>query len=135
MMLSVIFYILAQSRLSLALAQSTRRAYTAMFRLCLAFLCFNQVSISQVNVNVLLAFLEFLFCNGTKYSQLLNYVSAICTFCLMYDFNIPDLKHSKINLYLKAIQKSTSFSVKLHHLIDFPLLNSIISTCDLTYLR
>ena len=124
----------AQSKLPAALAQSTRRAYTAMFRLFLAFLCFNQVSISQVNVNILLAFLEFLYCNGTKYSQLLNYISAIRTFSLMYDVKIPDLKHSKINLSLKAIQKANPFSVKLHHLIDIPLLNSIISTCDLTYL-
>ena len=105
-----------------------------MFRLFLAFLCFNHLPLAQVNVNVLLAFLECLVYSGTKYSQLLNYLSAIKTFSLMYDVSIPDIKHSKISLFLKSIQKTAPLSVKLHHLIDIPLLNSIVSTCQLTFL-
>ena len=124
----------AHSRLPLALAQSTRRAYHSMFRMFLAFLVFNQLPLAQVNVNVLLAFLECLVYSGTKYSQLLNYLSAIKTFSLIYDLNIPDTKHSKIGLFLKSIQKTAPLSVKLHHLIDVPLLKSIVSTCDFTFL-
>ena len=105
-----------------------------MFRLFLAFLCFSKASSSQVNVNVLLAFLEFLVFNSVKHSQLLNYLSAIKTMASIYDWHIPDLKHVKIQLYLKLIKKTAPFCVKLHHIIDITFLTSLVSKCDSTYM-
>ena len=124
----------AQSRLPLALAPSTRRSYFTMFRTFLAFLTFCNVPCHQVNVTVLLAFCECLVVNNVKHAQLLNYLSAIKTMSFTYDLHISDLTHPKLHLYLKSIQKSAPFSVKLHHIIDIELLTSIVNKCDSTYL-
>ena len=69
----------AQSRLPLALAESTRRSYSSMFRVFMAFTVFCHVKMSQVNVEVLLAFLECLVVNNVKHSQFLNYLSTLKT--------------------------------------------------------
>ena len=105
-----------------------------MFRVFLAFLAFAKVEKHQVNVNVLLAFLECLVVNNIKHSQLLNYLSAIKTLCVICEWKIPDLKHEKIHFYLKSIQKTSPFSVKMHSIIDTSLLSDIVSTCRLTFL-
>ena len=124
----------ALGRLPMALAASTRKSYSAMFRTFLAFLVFCQLQFHQVNVNVLLAFLECLVVNNVRHSQLLNYMSAIKTMSSAYDLSLPDINHPKLAMYLKSIQKSSPFHVKLHHIIDIPFLSSIVQKCDLTYL-
>ena len=124
----------AHTRLPLALAQSTRRSCSAMFRTFMAFLTFCKVPSQQVNVNVLIAFLECLVVNNVKNSQLSNYVSAIKTMSSAYDLSIPDLNNSKLHIYLKSTQKSSPFSVKLHHIIHIQLRTSITETCESTYL-
>ena len=35
-------------------------------------------------------------------------------------------------MYLKSIQKTAPFSVKMHHIIDIQLLTAIVSACDAT---
>ena len=122
----------AFGRLPFALADSTRKSYTAMFRTFLAFLVFCRLEIHQVNVNLILAFLECLVVNKVKYSQLLNYISAIKTMSSAYDINLCGLDHPRLHLYLKSIQKASPFHVKMHHIIDIPFLKAIVEKCDLT---
>ena len=124
----------AHARLPGALATSTNRAYQAMFRLYLAFLTFNATSTSQVTVNILLAFLEFLHFNSTTVSQIKNYLSAIKHF--FHRFGLPSAvwDSPKITLYFTSLQKSTPFCVKIHNLIDIPLLKKLITACDATYM-
>ena len=124
----------AQARLPGALAPSTRRTYSVMFRTFLAFLAFCRVPSHQVNVDILIAFMTCLVTNKVKHAQLLNYISAIKTMSSAHSWQLPDLNHAKLHMYLKSIQKSSPFSVKLHHLIDIPLLTSIVQRCDSTYL-
>ena len=124
----------AQARLPGALAPSTRRTYSVMFRTFMAFLVFCKVPSHQVNVDILIAFMECLVMSKVKHAQLLNYISAIKTMSSAHSWQISDLNHSKLHMYLKSIQKSSQFSVKLHHLIDIQLLTSIVQKCDSTYL-
>ena len=81
----------AFSRLPLALAESTRKSYSTMFTTFLAFMIFYHIEIYQVNVTILLAFLECLVVNNVKHSQLLNYMSAIKTMSSAYGMSIPDM--------------------------------------------
>ena len=79
---------LAHGRLPDALASSTLRSYTAMFKLYLAFLAFIAVHPNQVNVEVLLAFLEFLNFNSVRPAQMQNHISAIRYFCIRFSLSL-----------------------------------------------
>ena len=118
----------------MALASSTQTAYNSMFRTFVAFLVFARTDFHQVNASVILAFLECLVMNGIKASQLQNYISAIRTMHICHGMNVSYLDHPSIPLFIKSIQKTSTFRVNLKHIVDIPLLESIVATCDLTYL-
>ena len=67
----------ADSRLDQALAPSTGRTYLATCRTFLAFMIFHSLHISQVNVAVILAFLEFLHVNGKSHGIIANSLAAV----------------------------------------------------------
>ena len=125
---------LAHARLPGALAQSTNRAYSAMFKMYLAFLAFASIQPNQVNVHVALAFLECLNFNKVRFSQMANYISAIKSFSTKFGLNFEAFEHRKIGMYLKSLQKSSPLSVKLHQVIDVKILRHIVNKCDLTYM-
>ena len=124
----------AQKRLPMALARSTQMAYNSMFRTFVAFLICARTEFHQVNASVILAFLECLVMNGIKASQLQNYISAIRTMHVCHGMNVSYFDHPSIPLFIKSIQKTSTFKVNLKHIVDISLLKSIVATCDLTYL-
>ena len=123
---------LAHARLPGALAQSTNRAYSAMFKMYLAFLAFASIQPNQVIVHVALAFLECLNFNTVRFSQMANYISAIKSFSTKFGLNFDAFEHKKIGMYLKSLQKSSPLAVNLHQVIDINLLRHIVNKCDST---
>ena len=72
----------AMSCLYLAFRPKTSKAYSAMFRVFVAFCIYMKVSLQYLSVKVLLAFLECLVCNKASAAVLSNYVSAcFCMIC------------------------------------------------------
>ena len=124
----------ALSRLPYALAESTNKAYTAMFRLYLAFLAFVAFTPNQVNVDIFLAFLECLVVNQVKAAQLQNYVSAIKNFSIRFSMPSHFCDHPKVHMYIKSLQKSAPVNVKINQIIDIQLLKALITCCDRTFL-
>ena len=124
----------AFSRVPLALAQSTNRAYGKMFRTYLAFLVFVGILPFKVNEAIFLAFMECLMVNKVSHVQIQNYVSAIRHFSLTYNLPVKFLQHHNVKMYLKSLKKNAPLSVKLHNIIDSPLLHDLISKCDFTYM-
>ena len=121
---------MAHSRLPDALANSTQRAYLAMFRLYLAFLAFIGLEPIQVNVDVLLAFLECLNFNSISVAQMNNHLAAVMSFSVRLNLPLSHLEHSKISMYLKAIQKITPAKTKLNNIVDITFLKKMILKCD-----
>ena len=105
-----------------------------MFRTFLAFLIFTTVHPTQVNVEVLLAFLECLHFNSTSPAQMLNYLSALKCFAVRFDLYHHVFDHSKVHMYVKALQKTTPARIKLHNIVDINFLKEIVKKCDCTYL-
>ena len=105
-----------------------------MFRLYLAFLTFINLQPYQVNVDVILAFLECLNFNSVGISQMNNYISAIKSLSLRFNLPLQHLEHQKISLYLRALQKTTPAKMKLKTIIDVPFLKLIVNKCDSTFL-
>ena len=116
------------------MSASTLRAYTAFFREYLAFMIFNKCQPNQVNLDFALAFLEFLATNKVKIAQIRNYVAAMKHFSIRFNISYHCWKHEKIALFLKALQRSTSFRVRLPRVLDITLFEQLIAKCRLTYL-
>ena len=122
---------LAQRRFPDALAASTQRSYTAMFKIYLAFLAFIAVHPSQVNVDVTLAFLEFLNFNSIRVAQMQNYISAIKHFALRFALPIEALEHNNVAAYIKAIKKTAVANVIIHNVIDPHFYMKLYKNADL----
>ena len=118
----------------MALADSTTRAYSTMFRLYLAFMIFSKSSPNQVNLEAILAFLEFLVTDHVKVSQIRNYISAIKHYSIRFDLPFTLWNHEKVNLFVKSLQKTAIFKVRLPKVIDVKLLENIILKCESTFL-
>ena len=124
----------ALERLSDAWAPSTYRSYTTMFRLYLAFMVFMQVNLAEVNFGHILAFLECLHWNGMKCSQIQNHLSAVKSYYIRLALPVAVFDNQQITMYLKSLQKTAPFSVRLPNLIDITLLKALIAKCELTYM-
>ena len=124
----------ANKRLPDALAASTQKSYLIMFRIFLAFLAFTAVHPHQVNVDILLAFLECLHFNKVRPAQMLNYVSALKSFATRLGWQQHVFDHSRISLYIKAVQRTAPAKIKLNNIVDVSFLRQIILKCNATYL-
>ena len=109
-------------------------AQSAMFRLYLAFMIFMDCNISQVKIFDFLAFLECLNFNGVKASQMNNYVSAIKSYYVRFALSVSVFDSPQIAMYIKSLQKTAPFKVKIPNLVDINLLRALIAKCDCTYM-
>ena len=105
-----------------------------MFKLYLAFLAFNALEPHQVIIDTVLAFFECLRLNHISHSQMLNYLSALKAFASRFSLDVSVFQHSKLTLYLKAVQKSSPKLIKLDNIVDKILLHQILLKCDATQL-
>ena len=124
----------AKARLPSAFATSTLRIYQSAFRLYMSFLTFLSINPSQVNVDVLLSYLEFLHINGKSVSQIQNSLSALKSRSLFYSLPTTIFSDHKIMLYIKALQKTAPLNIQLKTIIDIPGLKQLALTCDSTYM-
>ena len=75
----------ASTRLSKAFRTKTQAAYTAMFKVFIAFCIHMKVELCNLNVNVVLAFLECLLHNQCSPAMIVNYVSALKAKSVVYN--------------------------------------------------
>ena len=125
---------LATSRLSCTFAESTKRAYSSMFRVFVAFVVFMTWDIHQVTVLQLLCFLECLLYNGVKAPQMANYLSAIKTKFTILGLDVACFADARLKYYQKAVQLHSPMQVKLKKVIDVSLLHKIVQQCNYTYM-
>ena len=88
------------------------------------------VPIQNVNVKILLSFLECLVSNNIAYSMLCNYVSAIKASFVLYELPHGILDHPKLKLFLKSIRINRPLTLVSHNIIDLDMLERISLACD-----
>ena len=120
----------ATNRLGSALAQSTSTSYDQKFRVFLSFCCFASVSISQISIQVILSFLEFLVHNNISHSSVVNYVSAIKSSFLMLGINLPCLQDHRLKMYNKSLLRCKPLNPHLKTIMDIPMLTKIALHCN-----
>ena len=118
---------LASQRLHEAFRPKTKKAYSAMFRVFMAFCIVMEVAIENVSVKVLLSFLECRVINKCSAAVVANYVSAIKASLTLYDLEFVICDHPNVKYYLKSLQINRPLSVTHHNIIDIPMLKRIAS--------
>ena len=120
----------ATDRLHLAFRPKTRSAYASMFKTFLAFCIYTKACIVNVNVKVMLSFLECLVFNSCSYCMVANYVSAIKANFVLYDLPFCVLDHPQIKYFLKALKSNRPLRVKSNNIITIAWLIEISKACE-----
>ena len=94
----------ANERMHQAFRPKTCQAYCSMFRIFLAFCIVNKVSMMNVSVKVLLAFLECLVYNKCSACVIANYIFAIRANLVLYELPFLVLDHPRIKYFLKLVR-------------------------------
>ena len=102
-----------------------------MFRDFLAFLVAAGLSHNQVNVSIILAFLEYLVENGLSPDNIANYIAAIRAMFITYSLPTRPLRHEKLQLFMKAIRLNKPFTPNIPTIITEHMLTSILIACEL----
>ena len=121
----------ASTRLHKAFRPKTHRAYDTMFRTFIAFCIVTKSALSNVNVQVILSFLECLVKNSCSSCMVANYVSAIRASFVMYDLPYHMLDHPKVKYFLKSLRINRPVVVTPHNIITTSRLIDISLACDL----
>ena len=87
--------------LPLALAESTRRTYKAMFRVFLAFCVFYHIQMNQVTADTVLAYLQFLADISVSSSGLSNHLSALKTQFALYALDLSPFQDGHLTYFTK----------------------------------
>ena len=90
-------------------------------------------AVTQVNVFHLLCFLECLYYNGVKHSQMANYLAIKSKF-IIFGQDVACFSDHRLKYYQRAVQLHAPLHVKLNKIIDVNLLKKIVLQCDLTYM-
>ena len=116
----------ARERLSLGMRPATKAQYLRKWRDFQAFLVATGLPANKVNVDILLAFLEFLTQNHLPHSQLANYVSAIRMYAIILALNTESFSDPRIALYTKAVKINSKFQPVIRPSLDLDILQKII---------
>ena len=120
----------ASDRLQLAFHPKTRKAYTTMFRTFIAFCIVTKSCIVNVNVKVVLSFLECLMSNSCSCCMTANYVSALRAHFVLYDLPFEVLDHPKVKYFVKSIRINRPLAIRSHNVITIPILIQISQSCE-----
>ena len=124
----------AMSRLTSAFRQSTQAAYTFMFRVFIAFCIYMRVTMCDVHVGVLLAFLECLNVTKVSVSMICNYLAAIRAKFIMYGLSTVSLDDRKLHYFVKSLKINRPLSITRCNIISIEDLYVMVKCCDSLYM-
>ena len=96
----------------------------------MAFCIYTKACIVNVNVKVVLSFLECLIVNSCSYCMMSNYVSAIKANCVLYDSPFHVLDHPQVKYFLKGLKINRPLKVKSSNVNTLPWLIEISKVCE-----
>ena len=101
-----------------------------MFRHFLGFLVATGLSIHQVTVTILLAFMESLVDQSFTVSNIVNYMAGIRSNFIIYGLDTLPFRDERIHLFQKSLKYTRKFVPKGTFVIDTDLLLCILSVSD-----
>ena len=92
--------------LKAAHTSKSARAYQAIFKICMSFAMFLNLSFPPVSEQQVLLFLQFLLCNDLSYAFILNYLSTLRFKFQWYGWSVHPLNSFRLSLLLKSIKNN-----------------------------
>ena len=121
---------LASNRLLDGFRPATKRQYARMWLDFQAFRVATGLLQQQVDVFILLSFMEYLFQNSQSHKNIANYMSALRAYHIFYGLNTSPFKDERLAMCLKSLRIQAPLAPARHSLLDVQLLATIIHTCD-----
>ena len=84
----------------------------------------------EVDIKIVLSFLECLVINGCSTSMIENYVSAIKAHFVLYDLCFAVFEYPKLKYFLKVLRINRLVSVKPLNIISIERLAQISAACE-----
>ena len=110
--------------------RATLRQYRRMWSDFIAFQVAAGLFPYQVNIHLLLAFLEFLHHNGISPSHLQNHLTAIRALHILHGLDTSAFRDERLALFVKATRLQAPFNLSISAHLDVTLLQRIIQQCD-----
>ena len=117
-----------------AFTPATKKAYSAAFRLFIAFAVFMNTQLHQVTVDFLLMYLQFLVVNDTSPAQPGNHLSAIKANYAVFNLSVTPFESQKVRYFIRALKLNAPLRVTLKEVIDIPTIREIVKQCDTMYM-
>ena len=122
---------LASHRLLDGFRPATKRQYSRMWWDFQAFKVTAGLSFNQVDVFVLLSFMEYLVQNSQSHRNIANYMAAIRAYHIVHGFNTVPFKDERMSLYLKSLKIQAPLAPVRRSSLDIHLLQAIVQACDM----
>ena len=95
---------LASNRLLDGFRPATKRQYARMWLDFQAFRVATGLLQQQVDVFILLSFMEYLFQNSQSHKNMVNYMAALRAYHIFHGLNTNPFKDERLALYLKSLR-------------------------------
>ena len=120
----------AASRIAQAFRPETRRCYELLFRNFMGFCRVTRLNVQHVDLQNLIAYLEYLVENGVSYNMVSNNISALKANFIMYDLPFQLLEHPRIRFFIKSLKINRPLSLVKRNIITLQVLQQLIQACD-----
>ena len=119
----------AASRVYQAFRPKTRRCYELLFRNFIGFCVISTLNVQSIQVQDIMAYLEYLVENGVSYNMICNNVSALKANFIMYDLEFHLLEHPCIRFFTKSLKINRPMSLVKRNIISLPTLQQLVQAC------
>ena len=116
----------ALARLQYSFRPSTKNAYFRMWKDFQAFLVVAELTLSQVNHFVLLAFMQYLSENSFTPSNISNYMAGVRAYFVINSLDTQAFRHEQIAMFHKSLKLNRSLAPRKSTLIDINLLEQLV---------
>ena len=100
-----------------------------MFSDYMTFLVVSGLHSGEVNVQLLLAFLEYLYENNYTVSNITNYLAAIRAVSIIYDLPTECFKNQKIQMLIRSLKLNRPLTLRSQSVLDENMLNQVVLAC------
>ena len=123
----------AQATVHAAFRPKTRKCYQMLFRNFVAFCHCAQIAWADINIQHIMAYLQFLIENNVSVHMVANHISALKANFVMYGLDYTVLNNPRVSYFLKSIKINRPLAIRPKNIITLPVLKQMVSLCDHTY--
>ena len=120
----------ACARVRTSLRPKTRHCYELLFKNFVAFCICLGKSLYDVDVGIILAYLEYLVENNVSVHMVSNNISAIRASLIIYDLNYLFLDHPRVRYFVKALKINRPLAVVKRNVMSLHTLKRLALLCD-----